>query len=144
MKRYQTWRMIAAPVLLAGVLAQAQENPAGRYAHEQVGGVLGFLLRVSDVILDGWLAFLDWFGSLWAPLLHPVFSPLNRLLSGVYQPWAMIITLAYFIGTMLWVGLVLRPSYVNNGRRQAAWYTDLRLWTVISMLPHLFVYVYFR
>jgi len=143
MKRH-LFRMVALLTVLPVSAGFAQEVAPVHYQHEQVGGILGILLRISDVILDSWLAFLDWFGGLWAPVLIPVFAPLNRLLSTVYQPWAMIITLGYFLGTMAWVAFILKPSYVNNGRQHAAWYTDLRLWTALSMLPHLFVYVYFR
>lgn len=143
MKRQLFW-VLAFVTVFPVSTGFAEEVPAVHYGHERVGGILGVLLRISDVILDGWLAFLDWFGSLWAPILIPVFAPLNRLLSAVYQPWAMIVTLGYFLSTMAWVAFILRSSYVNNGRQHVAWYTDLRLWTALSMLPHLFVYVYFR
>lgn len=77
------------------------------------------------------------------PPLHWFFEPINKLLAPIYQPWATIIAISFFVGTMLWVGFVLKESYVNMGRPTKAWYTDLRIWTVISMLPHVFVYFYF-
>jgi len=143
MKRY-AWYPLLLLAVTGASSAFSQENVPAHYGHERVGGILGALLRISDVILNEWLAFLDWFGGLWAPVLAPIFAPLNRLLASVYQPWATVITLAYFLGAMAWVAFILKPSYVNNGRQHAAWYTDLRLWTALSMLPHLFVYVYFR
>lgn len=77
------------------------------------------------------------------PILSRIFHPINNLLNPIYQPWATIIAIAFFVGTMAWVCFILKPSYVNEGRPYKGWYTDLRLWTVLSMLPHVFVYFYF-
>jgi len=82
-------------------------------------------------------------GDVFYPVLSKVFDPINRLLSPIYQPWATMVAICFFVGTMIWVAVVLREAYVNNGRPFKAWYTDLRLWTVLSMLPHVFVYFYF-
>ncbi len=82
-------------------------------------------------------------GKVFYPILNVFFAPINTLLAPIYKPWATIVAIGFFVGTMLWVGFVLRESYVNLGRPTKAWYTDLRLWTVISMLPHVFVYFYF-
>lgn len=77
------------------------------------------------------------------PFLSKIFHPVNEMLNPIYQPWATIIAICFFVGTMLWVCLLLKESYVNEGRPNKRWYSDLRLWTVISMLPHVFVYFYF-
>ena len=77
------------------------------------------------------------------PYLKPVFQPMNVWLGSFYMPWARIVTLAFFIGTMLWVGLILKKEYVNLDAPSKHFWADLRLWTVISMLPHLVVYMYF-
>ena len=78
-----------------------------------------------------------------APVLGVFFRPINTVLSPIYQPYATIVAITFFVGTMLWVGLYLKETYVNEGRPKQTWYTDLRLWTVVSMLPHVFVYIYF-
>lgn len=88
-------------------------------------------------------AFSNLCKTVFYPILIKFFGPINTFLSGIYQPWANIIAIAFFIGTMIWVGLILKESYVNVGRPIKAWYTDLRIWTVVSMLPHIFVYFYF-
>ena len=44
---------------------------------------------------------------------------------------------------MIWVGVVLKNEYVNLDQPGKHIWTDLRLWTVISMLPHVVVYLYF-
>ena len=77
------------------------------------------------------------------PLLNPVFEPMNKWLSSFYMPWARVIALAFFVGTMLWVGVILKKEYVDIDRPDKRFWTDLRLWTVISMLPHIVVYIYF-
>lgn len=78
------------------------------------------------------------------PILRVFFDPINTFLSNYYQPYATIVAIVFFVGTMAWVGFIMSESYVNEGRFLKRWYTDLRLWTVISMVPHLFVYYYFR
>ena len=45
---------------------------------------------------------------------------------------------------MFWVAVVLNKDYVNRGRPYKSIWTDLRLWTVICMTPHVLVYFYFR
>lgn len=77
------------------------------------------------------------------PVLSKFFLPINNFLAPIYQPYATITAITFFVGTMLWVGLYLREGYVNRGRPKRTWYTDLRIWTVVSMLPHVFVYFYF-
>lgn len=77
------------------------------------------------------------------PVLVRIFGPINAVLSPIYQPWATLAAILFFVGTMVWVCLYLRESYVNEGRPYKGWWADLRLWTIISMLPHVFVYFYF-
>ncbi len=76
------------------------------------------------------------------PIFDPVFSPINDWLSSFYMPWARIVTLALFVGTMLWV-YSLKKEYVNLDAPGKRFWYDLRLWTVIAMLPHVIVYLYF-
>lgn len=78
------------------------------------------------------------------PILSPVFSPIDRFLARFYQPWATICAVSLFLGTMIWVSMILNEKYVNRGRPFRSPWTDLRLWTVISMLPHVLVYFYLR
>ena len=42
------------------------------------------------------------------------------------------------------VGLILNKDYVNRGRPYKSLWSDLRLWTEISMTPHVLVYFHFR
>jgi len=77
------------------------------------------------------------------PPLRKVFEPLDDYLARGYMPWARIVALGFFIGTMVWVFVGLKRQYVNlEAPSKKIWY-DLRFWTIVSMLPHLVVYFYF-
>lgn len=84
------------------------------------------------------------FKNVFFPILSPIFSPINSFLSQFYQPYATICAIGFFVGTMIWVGVFINERYVNRGRSERTFWTDLRLWTVISMLPHILMYLYFR
>ena len=54
---------------------------------------------------------------------------------------ARLIVVSYFIGTMIWVYVGLRKEYVNlEAPSKKPWF-DLRLLVVLSMLPHIVVYL---
>ena len=78
------------------------------------------------------------------PILAPFFLPINSFLGKFYQPYASICAVGLFVCAMIWVGLILNKDYVNRGRPYRSVWSDLRLWTVIAMTPHVLVYFYFR
>lgn len=130
--------------VLHATLAQTGTDAAAAAPVEAPqSGIMATFLAISNAIVDGWLAFLDWFGALFAPVMKPLFAPLNNLMASVYQPWAQIFALGLFIGAMVWVCFFMSRDMLESGRENKAFWTDLRLWTVLSMLPHLFVYIYF-
>ena len=93
------------------------------------------------VMLDEkWIALCE---AVFKPILAPGFGLVDKILNPIYQPYATIIAVGFFLVTMIWVCFFLKESYVNLERPKIAWYTDLRLWTIVSMLPHVFVYFYF-
>ena len=106
-----------------------------------------FFNAINDWFVALFASIGDWFVALctitFKPILIVFFGPINTFLAKIYQPWATIIAIGFFVGTMLWVGFLLKESYVNLGRPNKAWYSDLRIWTACSMLPHVFVYWYF-
>ncbi len=76
------------------------------------------------------------------PFLKNLFHPIDTLLAGAYMPWAKIVALSYFVGTMIWIYVGLKKEYVNlEAPSDHLWY-DLRFWTVLSMMPHVIVYLY--
>ncbi len=104
---------------------------------------VSFIFHLADKVVEGWLAFLDQLGKTFDPIIRPIFSPITKLLEQTYQPWAKICALGLFIGTMIWVWVGMPKEYVNLGRKKKTVWTDLRFWTIISMLPHIIVYLYF-
>ncbi len=101
------------------------------------------LFHLGDKIVSKWLSFLDWLGNTFDPIISPIFKPVSRFLENTYQPWAKICALGLFVGTMFWVWFGMKKEYVNLGRENESIWTDLRWWTIISMLPHVVVYLYF-
>jgi len=74
----------------------------------------------------------------------PVFHPMNSVLAGLPN-WVMqVFGVGMFVMAMVWVVVFLNKDYVNHGRPYKSIWTDLRLWTCLSMLPHVAVYLYFR
>ncbi len=102
----------------------------------------------AEQALNQYEQFKAWVESIFEPVFGPplnyIFHPINDFVNQFYRPYAMICALALFLGAMLWVNLILKEEYVNRGRPFKAWYTDLRLWTIISMMPHVLVYFYFN
>lgn len=76
------------------------------------------------------------------PVLSPVFSPINSFLGAHYLPWATLCALGLLIGAMIFV-FVLKKEYVNIDAPGKGILFDLRFWTIISMTPHVLVYLYF-
>ena len=81
--------------------------------------------------------------SLLGPMLRAIFHPIDNLLASFFMPWARIVTLAFFIGTMVWVFVGLKREYVNVEAPSRRAYHDLRFWVIVSMLPHVIVYLCF-
>ena len=55
---------------------------------------------------------------------------------------ARILVLSFFLGTMVWVYVGLKKEYVNLEAPSKHLWHDLRLWVVLSMLPHVVVYMF--
>jgi hypothetical protein len=89
-------------------------------------------------------ALTNFCDSVFYPILSKFFLPVNDALGHIPNWVAGWCGVGIFVLTMIWVGLLLNPNYVNRGRPYKSIWTDLRLWTVISMTPHVLVYFYFR
>jgi len=110
--------------------------------------VMNMLKAVENVIASGYNAIAakvePFCEAVFYPILSRIFHPINEFLNPIYQPYATIAAIGFFVGTMIWVAFILKESYVNEGRPYKGWWSDLRIWTIVSMLPHVFVYFYFR
>jgi hypothetical protein len=78
-----------------------------------------------------------------APLQF-IFHPVNDLLATLTLPiiWR-IAAVGLFVLPMFWVYFGLRKEYVNLEAPGPGVLYDLRLWTVLSMLPHVVFYLIF-
>ncbi len=94
--------------------------------------VTGLAGRISEAI-----------NNIFGPTLMRVFHPMNAFLAARYMPWARIVAVGFFVGTMVWVFVGLKRAYVNLDAPSKRIWHDLRFWTVVSMLPHVIVYLYF-
>ena len=56
---------------------------------------------------DAWVALCT---TVFKPVLILFFGPINTFLAPIYQPWATITAIGFFVGTMLWVAFVLKES----------------------------------
>lgn len=75
------------------------------------------------------------------PVLKPIFHPIDGALQHLYMPWARVCAVGLFLAAIIWV-FSLRKEYVNLDAPRKAWYTDLRIWTVLALIPHFYVYLF--
>lgn len=76
--------------------------------------------------------------------LATIFGPINAMLAAIDSiALAKLFAALLFILPMIGVFTLLRKEYVHIDRPNPHWYSDLRLWTVVSMLPHIFFYLVF-
>ncbi|MCC6143659.1 MAG: hypothetical protein IT368_07620 [Candidatus Hydrogenedentes bacterium] len=79
---------------------------------------------------------------MFGPGLRWIFAPTNSLFEPIHQPWWKVAAVSLFLLTMVGVFL-LRKEYVNLDAPRKGLLFDLRLWTIVSMLPHVLIYLYF-
>lgn len=77
------------------------------------------------------------------PIFRPMFRPINEAIARI--PTASEPVVATEVAVMLFqvavlLVLFLRPEYVNIDRPRRRFWYDLRLWTIVSMLPHMIIY----
>lgn len=103
---------------------------------------LGVAAAFGEVIDRAGAAFSDFITAVFYPILSVFFGPINRALEHWYLPWASIFALGLFFSGMIFV-FVLKKQYVNLDAPGKGLLYDLRLWTIVSMTPHVIVYLYF-
>ena len=80
--------------------------------------------------------------EIFLPILSPVFNPIDRLFTDVREIVWTFCAIGLFVAAMIWV-FSLKKEYVNIDAPRKNIFFDLRFWTVVSMLPHIIVYLYF-
>ncbi|MEO2035195.1 MAG: hypothetical protein ABGZ35_24210 [Planctomycetaceae bacterium] len=86
--------------------------------------------------------FGDWVTSTFHGPLSKLFNPIDVWLTPIPEMWWKISAVGLFVGAMAWV-FSLNRAYVDLDRPNRHVWTDLRVWTVVSMLPHVIVYLWF-
>ena len=83
----------------------------------------------------------EFVNNVFGPPLKAIFHPINDALENIYMPWARICAVGLFVLAIVWV-FTLRKEYVNLDAPRDVWYADLRIWTVIALIPHLLIYIF--
>jgi hypothetical protein len=81
--------------------------------------------------------------SFFGPPLRAFFGPIETLLAMTTLGFAKFVALTFFVGTMVWVFVGLKKGYVNLEAPSKRVWHDLRFWVIVSMLPHIVVYLMF-
>ncbi len=82
----------------------------------------------------------QWINDTFSAPMKWFFGWIDDLLVGVDPIIFKCCALGLFISAMLWVMFVLKKEYVNVDRPNKSILTDLRLWTVLAMSPHVIIY----
>ncbi len=77
-----------------------------------------------------------------SPLLRPIFQPIDSMLAQIPPIYWTLSAIGLFVATMVWV-FMLKKEYVCIDSPGRGLRYDLRVWTIVSMLPHVVVYLYF-
>jgi len=85
--------------------------------------------------------------AMFGPFLRGIFAPTNAVFDAIPEGLAPVLAktsaVALFVGAMAWVWFGLKSEYVNLDAPSKKPWHDLRFWTVVSMAPHVLVYLYF-
>lgn len=86
--------------------------------------------------------FSSGISSVFSGPMQTIFHPINNLFNPIPEFMWQICAVALFVGAMVLI-MSLRKQYVNVDQPHDSIWFDLRLWTVVSMLPHVFIYLWF-
>ena len=93
----------------------------------------------------------DWFGALMGTIsdgindtfsgpMQWVFNPIDTIFIGANPAIFKFFAVGLFVSTILWVMFILKKEYVNVDQPRKGILYDLRLWTFLSMSPHMLIY----
>lgn len=85
----------------------------------------------------------NWINETFGPAMQTIFAPTNNVFTYIPEGAVPFVStecaVMLFQIAIVWV-LFLKPEYVNIDRPNKHIWTDLRLWTIVSMLPHMYIY----
>jgi hypothetical protein len=85
----------------------------------------------------------DFITRIFYPILSPIFTPMGAFLGGVYEPYATICAVLLFLSGVVLI-FSLKKEYVNLDAPGSGWQYDLRIWTVVTIIPYITAYLYFK
>ena len=89
-----------------------------------------------------WNAFSEFMKSNVAPHLKALLTPLDQLIDTLPLWVGTACAIGLFVIVGIWA-LTLKRSYIYLGAPDQAAWRDLRIWTIIVLLPYIIVYLIF-
>lgn len=81
-----------------------------------------------------------WMNDTFSGVLSTIFRPVDWVFADA-PPWLFkFFAVGLFVATICWVMFFLKKEYVNLDQPRKGVLYDLRLWTLISMAPHMIIY----
>lgn len=92
-------------------------------------------------MFEGFSNFInETFGPPLEKIFHPTHAVFDAIPEDLWTYFAKGSAVGLFVLAMIWVFL-LKREYVNiDAPTKHVWH-DLRFWTIVSMLPHVIVYI---
>ncbi len=81
-----------------------------------------------------------WISGVFSGPLGAVFHPIDTLFVGANPAVFKFFAVGLFAVTICWVMFLLKKEYVNLDQPKKGILYDLRLWTFLSMMPHMIIY----
>jgi hypothetical protein len=101
----------------------------------------------GQMTLDGPLAASDWWGQfceflrrLLGPPLKSFHEPIDQWLGSLPMSVAMACAIGLFVVAGAWVW-TLRREFIFRGAPDQKWWRDLRIWSMVVLLPYIGVYL---
>ena len=82
----------------------------------------------------------SWISDTFSGPLQSIFHPIDNLFIGADPSVYKFFAVGLFVATILWVMFILKKEYVNVDQPKKGLIYDLRVWTLISMSPHMIIY----
>jgi hypothetical protein len=87
-----------------------------------------------------WERFSDMIRSTLGPPLKSLHGPLDLWLSSLPMSVAIACAIGLFVVAGIWVW-TLRREFIFRGAPDQKWWRDLRLWSMIVLLPYITIYL---
>ena len=83
----------------------------------------------------------EWLNSWLTPILRDLLGPLDRFLAELSPNVGRVCAVTFFIIAAIWA-VRLKKEYVYLGAPDTAPWRDLRIWTVVFLVPYVVIYAF--